>query len=185
MFVKYGPYALACYAMNMKISAVQGDITVLSVDAIVNAANPELRGGAGVCGAIFAGAGYDAMTKACQAIGGCKYGEAVITDGFELPARYVIHAVGPIYGQHNGREAEILTSAYIQSLRVAEEYELTSIAFPLISTGVYGYPKNEAIRIAVVAIREHFMKTPVTSLKKIIICAFEPDDEAALHAAFV
>ena len=135
--------------MTHQINAIQGDITKQNADAIVNAANRGLFGGSGVCGAIFDAAGYDDMTKACKAIGSCETGEAVITPGFKLPAEYVIHTVGPVYGQNDGHDAELLQSCYWTSLARAEENGVTSITFPLISTGIYGYPKEEAIRISI------------------------------------
>ena len=164
------------YSRKPEINEVQGDITELDVDAIVNAANTELVGGSGVSGAIFDGAGYEHMTKACQEIGGCEYGEAVITPGFKLAAKHVIHTVGPVYGQHGGDEADILSSCYWQSLRLTQDYRLKSVAFPLISTGIYGYPKEEAAEIAVSAIKEFFEDNKHTSIEKVIIVAYEGND---------
>lgn len=126
-------------------------ITKLNTDSIVNAANEGLWQGGGVCGAIFNEAGPVEMTKACRSIGGCKIGNAVITPGFKLPAKYVIHAVGPKWldGEHN--EPKLLYSAYKQSLTLARENKLHSIGFPLISAGIYGYPKDKAWRKAIQA----------------------------------
>jgi O-acetyl-ADP-ribose deacetylase len=131
-----------------RLEAVQGDITVETVDAIVNAANSGLTRGGGVCGAIFAAAGPE-LDDACQAIGGCTTGDAVATPGFRLPARWIIHAVGPVW--HGGTEGEpdLLASAYRRSLEVADEVGARSIAFPAISTGIYGYPLDQATEIAV------------------------------------
>jgi O-acetyl-ADP-ribose deacetylase (regulator of RNase III) len=133
--------------MNERIELDQGDITNLAVDAIVNAANSALAGGGGVDGAIHRAAGPRLM-EACRAIGGCPTGEAVLTAGFDLPARFVIHTVGPIYADGRSGEAELLASCYRCSLELAVQHELTTIAFPAISTGVYGYPFDAATRIA-------------------------------------
>ena len=142
----------------MPFEIVRNDITKMSVDAIVNAANSALAPGGGVCDAIFAAAGYDQLDRACRAIGHCDVGQAVITDGFHLPARYVIHAVGPIWRGGGQNEAALLKSCYISSLQLAEENGCQSIAFPLISSGIYGYPKAEALKIAVSAIGEFLLE---------------------------
>jgi O-acetyl-ADP-ribose deacetylase (regulator of RNase III) len=136
----------------MRIDAVQGDITREDVDAIVNAANSALARGAGVCGAIFAGAGPE-LDDACAALGGCATGDAKVTPGFRLPARFVVHAVGPVWHGGDAGEREALASAYRRSLEVAGEAGARSIAFPAISTGIYGFPKREAAEIAVRALR--------------------------------
>ena len=150
----------------MPFSIQRNDITHLQVDAIVNAANIALAPGGGVCGAIFAAAGYDRMVEACRALGSCPTGRAVITPGFALPARYVIHAVGPVWRGGGQNEAELLRGAYLSAMTLAEEHECHSIAFPLISSGIYGYPKAEAFAIAVGAIRdflrEHDMEVILT-----------------------
>lgn len=132
----------------MKINCIVGDITEQEVDAIVNAANETLLGGGGVDGAIHRVAG-PGLYEECLLLGGCEPGEAKITAGYNLPARHVIHTVGPVYGEADGKEAEILSSCYRNSLRLAKEQGLRSVAFPAISTGAYGYPKNEAALIAV------------------------------------
>ena len=130
------------------ISIVVADITDIDVDAIVNAANSGLLAGGGVCGAIFAAAGRRDLQAACDEIGHCDTGRAVITPGFALKARYVIHAVGPRWGGGSHGEPELLASCYTSSLDLAVENGCTSIAFPLISSGIYGYPKRDAWRVA-------------------------------------
>lgn len=130
------------------ISIAKVDITSMDVDAVVNAANGGLRAGGGVCGAIFEAAGYSEMTAACRAIGHCDTGSAAITPGFALRAKYVIHAVGPVWSGGNSGEAELLASCYAKSIDLAVENGCASIAFPLISSGIFGYPKEEAWRVA-------------------------------------
>ena len=133
--------------------AVQGDITRLDVDAIVNAANNSLAAGGGVCGAIHAAAGRE-LERACREAGPCPTGEARVTPGFDLPARWVIHAVGPIWRGGGSGEEEALASAYRAALRRAREVGARSVAFPAISTGIYGYPLKEATRVAVSTVRD-------------------------------
>ena len=139
----------------MPFTIVRQDITKMNVDAVVNAANTELLMGGGVCGAIFKAAGAKELQDACDKKSPIHTGEAVITPAFKLPAKYVIHAAGPVYS-HNDKEksAELLASAYMNSLRLAVENKCKSIAFPLISSGIYGYPKDEALQVATVAITE-------------------------------
>lgn len=138
----------------MTFSIIQGDITNMRVDAIVNAANTELAMGSGVCGAIFRAAGSHQMTHACSKLAPINIGEAVITPGFKLDAKYVIHAVGPIYENWDKKTSErLLKEAYINSMILAKDYGLESIAFPLISSGIYGYPKKEAFEVATNAIK--------------------------------
>lgn len=140
----------------MPLTIVRQDITKMNVDAIVNAANTELQMGGGVCGAIFRAAGVEQLQAVCDALCSIKTGQAVITPGFELPARYIIHAAGPVYSVwHKRRCREQLHSAYINSLKLAQENGCESIAFPLISSGIYGYPKDEALEVARSAIEEY------------------------------
>ena len=126
----------------------------MQVDAIVNAANTGLKMGGGVCGAIFRAAGPAELQEACDRLAPIRTGEAVITPGFRLPAKYVIHTAGPIYRGGNHGEERLLRSCYLNSLGLAAEHQCASVAFPLISSGIYGYPKEEALRVAIGAIRE-------------------------------
>jgi O-acetyl-ADP-ribose deacetylase (regulator of RNase III) len=136
------------FHVSGQISTYLGDITTLRVDAIVNAANPALARGGGVCGAIFAAAGPD-LDAACAGLGPCATGDAVATPGFRLPARFVIHAVGPVWRGGDHEEPRLLASAYRRSLEVARAIGARSLAFPAISTGIYGYPPDAAAEIAV------------------------------------
>jgi O-acetyl-ADP-ribose deacetylase len=137
----------------VKLDAVQGDITTLRVDAIVNAANEALRRGGGVCGAIFAAAGPE-LDAACTALGRCATGDAVVTPGFALPARWIVHTVGPVWHGGGTGEDELLAACYRRSVAVARDRGATSIAFPAISTGVFGYPARAAAEVAVATLRE-------------------------------
>jgi O-acetyl-ADP-ribose deacetylase (regulator of RNase III) len=147
----------------MPLQLVRNDITKMKVDAIVNAANTALQRGGGVCGAIFSAAGAKELQAECDRIGGCKTGEAVITSGYDLPAKYIIHTVGPIWQGGHANEAQLLHNCYINSLTLAVEHKCQSVAFPLISSGIYGYPKDQALHIAVTAISE-FLLTHETNV---------------------
>ncbi len=136
----------------MPLTIIRNDITKVYADAIVNAANPQLEQGGGVCGAIFKAAGADKLKAACKRIGVCKIGEAVITDGFDLPAKYIIHAVGPVWQGGKNGEKRLLTAAYRNALELAKSRGLESAAFPLLSSGIYGYPKDKALQVAIAAI---------------------------------
>lgn len=142
----------------MPFNIIRDDITRLDTDAIVNAANSRLLAGGGVCGAIFSAAGADELQKECNKIGYCGIGEAVITKGYNLKAKYVIHTVGPIYGQDPKNEENQLYSCYKSSLKLAKKKRVSSIAFPVISSGIYGYPKAEALKIATRAIKDFLEK---------------------------
>ncbi|MDR2089648.1 MAG: macro domain-containing protein [Clostridiales Family XIII bacterium] len=143
----------------MPLSIIQNDITKLRVDAIVNAANTELRMGGGVCGAIFKAAGVRALQAVCDGLAPIGTGEAVITPGFALPAKYVIHTAGPVYRGGAHGEERLLLSCYVNSLKLAVENACGSMAFPLISSGIYGYPKEEALRVATAAIRDFLLES--------------------------
>jgi len=156
-----------------RIEIQQGDITKLKVDAIVNAANTSLLGGGGVDGAIHRAAGPDLLAE-CRTIGGCPTGEARITPGYNLPAKYVIHTVGPVY-RGTPADRRLLTSCYHNSLTLAAQHQIASIAFPAISCGVYGYPIHEACRIAVDTTC-NFLKTNEI-IKMVIFILFSSDDQ--------
>lgn len=163
-----------------RIEIVRGDITALDVDAIVNAANSGLRGGGGVDGAIHSAAGPQ-LLQACRAIGCCPTGEVRVTPGFRLKAKHVIHAVGPIWnGGHNGEPA-LLASAYRAALRAAEELGAHDVAFPAISTGVYGYPLDAATTLAVETVTA-FLRDHATP-ERVIFCCFSDAAEAAYRKA--
>ena len=157
------------------LAAVQGDITRQQVDAIVNAANTTLLGGGGVDGAIHRAAGPELLAE-CRGIGGCPTGEARITQGYRLPAKYVIHTVGPVWSGGNRGEPELLRTCYVNSLRLASEHGLRSIAFPSISTGAYRFPIEQAARIAVESVQEALGKP--TSIELVRFVCFSVSDLA-------
>ena len=153
-----------------RISLHKGDITNLKVDAIVNAANKTLLGGGGVDGAIHRSAGKELLAE-CRTLNGCETGDAKITRGYNLPATYVIHTVGPVYNDGKHNEAAKLASCYLSSLELAVRNGVRSIAFPNISTGVYGYPKDEAAQIAIDTVRDFLAKN--TEIEDVIFCVFD------------
>ncbi len=157
------------------LELVRGDITQQAVDAIVNAANSGLRGGGGVDGAIHRAGGPEIMME-CRRIGGCPTGRAVITTGGSLPAAHVIHAVGPVYRDGAGGEAELLAGAYRSSLELAVERGLGSVAFPSISTGAYGYPIREAAHVALGAVRDFLLSEHKGALKLVRFVLFSEGD---------
>lgn len=163
--------------IHTDVYAWKGDITLLDADAIVNAANSALAGGGGVDGAIHRAAGPELMT-ACRKIGGCPPGNAVITEGFNLPAKHVIHTVGPIWRGGDCDEDEVLASCYRNSLRVAATKVCKTIAFSAISTGVYGFPKEQAVEIAVKEVYEWLPQYPFIS--QVVFCCFD-DEMLALY----
>ncbi|RMF75941.1 MAG: O-acetyl-ADP-ribose deacetylase [Planctomycetota bacterium] len=165
-----------------RIEVVRGDITKLDVDAIVNAANERLAGGGGVDGAIHRAAGKEQLQAACRQLGGCPTGDAKITPGFNLPARYIVHTVGPVYSGGSRGEPELLASCYRRSLEIARENGVRTLAFPAISTGVYGYPFEAATEIAMRTVAadldEHAMP------ERVLLVFFGADDHVAAREIY-
>lgn len=161
--------------MDARIAVLQADITTLAVDAIVNAANQRLLLGGGVCGAIHRAAGPE-LAQACAAVGPCPTGQARITPGFRLPARYVIHAVGPVWRDGTQGEDSFLASCYQACLDLAREHRLVTLAIPAISTGIYGFPPERAARIAVEALRRGLVQQAYPT--QVLLVAY---DAASLH----
>ena len=166
--------------MTAKVFAVVGDITEQDVDAVVNAANPYLANGSGVCGAIFEAAGVDEMEgfirkiKRTTGIEAIPEGQSVVTPGGKLKAKWVIHSVGPRYGQSRGKDAELLASCYRTALALADKKGMKSIGFPSISTGVFGYPASEAAKVASEAIRDELGK--LKAVQEVRLVFFQPKD---------
>ena len=161
----------------MQIEVVEGDITDLNVDAIVNAANRTLLGGGGVDGRIHEVAGPELLTH-CESLGGCPPGSAKITPGFNLKAKYIIHAVGPVWNGGKSNEEAILKSAYEASLTIASEHKLKSLAIPNISTGIYRFPKEQAALIAIQTTQSHLR---TSHLKNVTFVCFDPDNFRIYH----
>jgi O-acetyl-ADP-ribose deacetylase len=167
--------------MQDKLEIYVGDITTLAVDAVVNAANDRLAGGGGVDGAIHRAAGHAQLQAACRELGGCPTGQVKVTSGFDLPAKYIFHAVGPVWRGGEAGEPELLASCYRRALDLAVEYGVNSLAFPAISCGVYCYPLKQAVNCAVETVVQALRDDPAKSnIKRVIFCCFG-EDMAALY----
>ena len=167
--------------MEDRLEVIRGDITKLEVDAIVNAANSSLLGGGGVDGAIHRAAGRE-LVEECRLLGGCKTGQAKMTRGYKLPAKFVIHTVGPVWRGGSSGEPELLASCYSTSLKLALDNQIKRIAFPAISCGIYGYPAQQAARIAVKTTVEQIDHQP--SIERVIFCCFELEVHDAYRKVF-
>ncbi len=168
--------------MNARIEVIQGDITQLDVDVIVNAANEGLRGGGGVDGAIHRAAGSEPLQAACREIGFCATGQACVTPGFNLKAKWIVHAVGPVWRGGHTNEDALLAGCYASSLRLAEDQGAQSIAFPCISTGVYGFPFKRARDIAIREVRTFAERG---TLERILFCCFSASDAESYREILV